>query len=103
MGDSHSQLSHFSHNTHVPRLVPLHDSLVAYSWTYQPIKLSHRHRRHEHLGGWRLAQRGEKPLLFNSDLGDHSRVSGAYPEARAGSDRNVYRVIGVRLRMYSST
>ncbi|KAK9109232.1 hypothetical protein Sjap_017292 [Stephania japonica] len=32
------------------------------------------------------------------DLGDHSRVSGAHLEARAGSDRNVYRVIGVRLR-----
>ncbi|KAK9109135.1 hypothetical protein Sjap_017195 [Stephania japonica] len=32
------------------------------------------------------------------DLGDHSRVSCAYLEARAGSDRDVYRVIGVRLR-----
>ncbi|KAK9153323.1 hypothetical protein Sjap_000803 [Stephania japonica] len=33
-----------------------------------------------------------------SDLGDHSQVSGAHLEARVGSYRDKYRVIGVRLR-----
>ncbi|KAK9110020.1 hypothetical protein Sjap_018080 [Stephania japonica] len=34
------------------------------------------------------------------DLGDHSQVSGAHLEARVGSYRDKYRVIGVRLRIY---
>ncbi|KAK9129795.1 hypothetical protein Sjap_010282 [Stephania japonica] len=35
---------------------------------------------------------------FDLDLGDHSQVSGAHLEARVGSYRDKYRVIGVRLR-----
>ncbi|KAK9131099.1 hypothetical protein Sjap_011586 [Stephania japonica] len=37
------------------------------------------------------------------DLGDHSQVSGAHLEARVGSYRDKYRVIGVRLSAGSTT
>ncbi|KAK9123354.1 hypothetical protein Sjap_012956 [Stephania japonica] len=38
MGTGQTVIDHFSHNTHVPGPDPHHDSLVAYSQTYQRIK-----------------------------------------------------------------